>query len=91
LLHSHAEDEFSGGAYGSAKYDRLALLNAQFSSRMVIECRESELANLTALFKKVCRLAELGLTPVGGATRRGFGQGIWSIKEHEIYGGSANV
>ncbi len=88
LLHSHAEDEFSGGTYGSAKYDRLALVNARFTSRFVIECREAELADLQALFKIAQNLAELGLTAIGGATRRGFGQGLWKIEQAKVYGGS---
>lgn len=88
LLHSHAEDEFSGGTYGSAKYDRLALVNANFTSRFVIECREAELAELQALFKIAQNLAELGLTAIGGSTRRGFGQGLWKIEQAKVYGGS---
>ncbi len=82
LLQSHAEDEFSAGTYTTALYNRLAVLDAHFKTRVVLEARsEAELQVLEALFNPVRVLAEKGFVTVGGTSRHGFGRGRWKFKE----------
>lgn len=84
LLPSHAEDEFSAGTYNNALYNRLAVLNAVFRTRVVLEApNAAELAELERLFEPARRLAEQGFVAVGGAGRHGFGHGRWKFEEPE--------
>lgn len=81
LLPSHAEDEFAGGVYGNALYNRLAVLDAAFTTRVVLEApRDDDLGKLEKLFKQAQRLASLGFVTVGGASRHGFGHGHWEFE-----------
>lgn len=88
LLRSHAEDEFSGGVYGQALFDRIAVLDAGFQTRLVLEASSAaELSELENLFQVTRILAENGYIPLGGTSRHGFGRGVWAFAETREYGG----
>lgn len=73
-LQHHAEDEFSGGVYGSSKFDRVALIQAEFEWRMVIEAESPEQAE--ACFqnlRSVLALGEKRHLAIGGNQWRGLG------------------
>lgn len=42
VLHNHAEDEFSAGVYGSNKFVRFSVIQAEFSSEIVVEAPRSQ-------------------------------------------------
>jgi CRISPR/Cas system CSM-associated protein Csm3 (group 7 of RAMP superfamily) len=89
LLPSHAEDEFSGGTYGNALYNRLAVLGGVFKTRLVLQASpEKTLDDLDAIFKPARLLAEKGYIPIGGASRHGFGHGRWEFGVPVDCGGS---
>jgi CRISPR/Cas system CSM-associated protein Csm3 (group 7 of RAMP superfamily) len=88
LLRSHAEDEFSGGVYGNALYDRIAVLEAAFTAQLVLEAAgAAQLDDLESLFQPARFLAEHGYAPLGGASRHGFGRGDWQFGAPRDYGG----
>lgn len=76
----HAEDEFSGGVYGTNKFDRVALIEGIFEWKIVIEAETKEActAHWESL-KPVFKLAECGHLPVGGGQWRGFGWPRWEV------------
>jgi len=86
LVHAHAEDEFSGGVFEGSKFDRVALMDAKFKTRMVLEARKSEMAELKEILDVALALAEGGWLGVGGAASRGFGGCRWEIERREEYG-----
>jgi len=72
----HAEDEFAGGAYGPAKFDRMAVINGCFCWKMVLEdASDSEQQALDELL----RLAKDGQLGIGGGQWRGHGWLYWRI------------
>jgi len=88
LLKMHAEDEFAGGVYASALFDRLGLVNAQFTARLVLEAKtetqqeppQANMAQLTQALQPALELARLGWVGLGGQAARGFGQVQWHIQ-----------
>jgi CRISPR/Cas system CSM-associated protein Csm3 (group 7 of RAMP superfamily) len=88
-LQQHAEDEFSGGVYGTGKFERVALLQAQFAWRMVIEAKTPRQAHLYyQRLKPILKLGEQGHLPLGGNQWRGLGWVKWQVKTiHEGWAG----
>lgn len=80
LLKMHAEDEFAGGVYEDALFDRLVLVRAKFEARLVIEARKAEMACLEQALKPVFKLAEHGFIGLGGQAWRGMGHLQWAIQ-----------
>jgi len=77
----HAEDEFTAGAYGSSKFDRLALINAKFTGRLVLETEnEKEAENFKKLLEKLQELAKNGEIALGGGQWRGHGWVSWHFE-----------
>ena len=77
-LQHHAEDEFTAGAYGSAKFDRVAVFQGRFAWRMVLEdASEVEEKALLEIFK----LAAAGGIGIGGGQWRGHGWLKWTLDE----------
>lgn len=74
----HAEDEFSGGAFGSAKFDRVAVVEGSFEVRIVIE--NTTAAELAAVHD-LLRLAEQRQLGFGGGKWRGHGWLRWTGSE----------
>ncbi len=73
-LQHHAEDEFTAGAYESAKFDRVAVMQGRFAWRMVLEdASEDEKKALEEIFK----LAAVGAIGIGGGQWRGHGWLRW--------------
>ena len=77
-LQLHAEDEFSAGSYDSAKRTEARLLQATFSTRILVE-GESEEAIAPALreLDELFILGAFGHLPVGGKKTQGAGWGRW--------------
>ena len=81
-FHLHAEDEFVSGAYGSSKFDRLALINAKFKGRLVLETTNEILENdFQEFLHKLQELAEGGDIAIGGGQWRGHGWVRWHFEE----------
>jgi len=81
-LQHHAEDEFTGGAYGHAKFDRVAVMQGRFVWRMVLEdASEDEQAKVQAALKELFDLARAGQIGIGGGQWRGHGWLHWAIDE----------
>lgn len=80
LLKMHAEDEFAGGVYASALFDRLALTHAEFSARLVLEAKQREIDVLKQALQPALALAEQGFVGLGGLGWRGFGRLHWQIE-----------
>jgi len=76
----HAEDEFTAGAYGSSKFDRLALIGAKFSGCLVLETSTADLPQLQPLLEKLQELAEHGDIAIGGSQWRGHGWVSWHFE-----------
>lgn len=78
-LNHVAIDEFSGGVYGSGKFDRLALLEANFNWQARIDAQtDQEAKQLKDLIDQL--LQALGATanlPIGGGVWRGHGHLRW--------------
>lgn len=77
-LQLHAEDEFSAGSYDSAKRTEVRLLQATFSTRVLVE-GESEEAIAPALreLDELFILGAFGHLPIGGKKTQGAGWGRW--------------
>ena len=77
-LERHAEDEFSASTYKGAKYTVEAVLQGEFSSRLVIEARTAEELGLALeQLRGPLQLAELGQLPMGGDAFAGNGWPTW--------------
>lgn len=77
-LQHHAEDEFAGGAYGPAKFDRVAVMEGRFGWKMVLE--EADVHE-QRLFRELLGLARAGQVAVGGGQWRGHGWVQWSVDQ----------
>ena len=75
-MQHHAEDEFAGGAYGSAKFDRVAILQGRFRWKMVVEDPSED---EEAVLKNLFALARAGQIGIGGGQWRGHGWLNWQI------------
>lgn len=76
-----AIDELSGGAYGSAKFDRLCIARARFRWQATIVAdtaaeAEARAATLRQLLESLGR----GHLPLGGGVWRGHGHIIWLLE-----------
>jgi len=79
-MQHHAEDEFTGGAYESAKFDRVAVMAGVFRWRMVLEdATQDERLALT----EVLSLARDGRIGIGGGQWRGHGWPRWEVNDWE--------
>lgn len=77
-LQHHAEDEFTGGAFSTAKFDRVAVMHGRFGWKMVLEdATEIEKKALFELFE----LARAGQIGIGGGQWRGHGWLHWEIED----------
>ncbi len=80
FLEQHAEDEFTGGTYAEAKFNRLALLRGTFRFQYLIEAStQKELDESRALMAQLQALGGHRQIPIGGANWRGHGWVHWSI------------
>ncbi len=70
----HAEDEFAGSTYGTAKFDRVAVMQGCFQWKMVLEDATDE--EQMAL-GKVFKLVKAGQIGIGGGQWRGHGWLRW--------------
>jgi CRISPR/Cas system CSM-associated protein Csm3 (group 7 of RAMP superfamily) len=75
----HAEDEFTAGAYGSSKFDRLALIEAEFTGKLVLETPVEFIDELMPLLEKIQELATSGQVSIGGGQWRGHGSIHWDF------------
>ena len=82
----HAEDEFTAGAFGSSKFDRLALVSGVFSGKLVLEARTDAIAQLEPLLEKIQDLAISGQVALGGGQWRGHGGVRWEFGTHRKEG-----
>ena len=79
-LQHHAEDEFSAGVYESSKFDRVALVNAEFAWRLVIEVQDEKVAEeYSQLLSSIFEYGKQGFIPVGGGQWRGLGWVEWVV------------
>lgn len=80
-LQQHAEDEFTGGVYRSAKFDRMALIQGLFRCALLLEGPdESKLAEQQNLLDQVLERGRLGHLPLGGNQWRGLGWVRWQAE-----------
>ncbi|HNQ49644.1 MAG TPA: RAMP superfamily CRISPR-associated protein [Hydrogenophilus thermoluteolus] len=81
LWHQHvAIDELTGGAYGSAKFDRLSIARARFHWRATIEAESEQEARKLA--EPLCQMLQTlgdGHLPLGGGIWRGHGHVTWNL------------
>ncbi len=80
LLKMHAEDEFSGGVYASALFDRLVLSQACFTGKLLIEAKQEDMQLLEKSIQPALELAKLGFLGLGGQSARGMGHLKWDIQ-----------
>ncbi len=74
VLEMHAEDEFTGGVYGSGKYDRTALIQGEFSAPLHLDADSpEELERLCQTLKRLHPLLERQFLNLGGAQWKGLG------------------
>jgi CRISPR/Cas system CSM-associated protein Csm3 (group 7 of RAMP superfamily) len=76
-----AIDEFSGGAYGAAKFDRLSLAQAHLGWRARIDADDE--AQAKSLAESITALLDAlgdGQLPLGGGIRRGHGHVRWQLE-----------
>jgi len=79
-LQNHAEDEFAGGAYGSAKFDRVAVMQGRFAWKMVLEDATQEDKQVLAELFELARSGQIG---IGGGKWRGHGWLRWEIHRNQ--------
>lgn len=76
-----AIDEFSGGTYGSAKFDRLGIARACFNWRARIEADSADDArSLAQAIKDMLESLGQGHLPLGGGIWRGHGHILWKLE-----------
>lgn len=77
-----AVDEFSGSVYGSGKFDRLSLGEAEFSWAIKIEASSAaEQEHFTQIIRQLIQQLGAGLLPVGGGVWRGYGHIHWQLED----------
>lgn len=80
-LQQHAEDEFSAGAFSSAKFDRMALLRGGFRWRLVVQGASAEaLDRRVAWLETALNYAREGFMGLGGQQWRGLGWCRWEVE-----------
>lgn len=82
-LQHHAADEFAGGVYGPAKYDRMALISGEFRFRLTLEAPDAETLRQyrEGVIKPLLELARSGRIALGGSVWRGHGWVQWEFSE----------
>ena len=81
FLEQHAEDEFTGGTYAEAKFNRVALVRGTFKFHYLIEAdSEAELRQFRVLLAQLQALGKERQIPIGGANWRGHGWVRWSLE-----------
>jgi CRISPR/Cas system CSM-associated protein Csm3 (group 7 of RAMP superfamily) len=84
-LQQHAEDEFTGGVFPGAKFDRVAVMSGRFETRLVIEARSmEELLSLCQTLAPGLSLASAGFVPLGGGKWRGLGWLDWKWSRLQV-------
>ena len=79
-LQQHAEDEFAAGVFGSAKFDRMAVLRGSFKWRLVVQAAsKDELKHRVAWLQKALNYATQGFMGLGSQQWRGLGWCRWKI------------
>ena len=74
MFEHHAEDEFTQGAYGSSKFNEVALVEGEFEFEMVVVEREENLQkSYDELLKKLKIEGEKAMIDLGGKAFRGHG------------------
>lgn len=82
-LQHHAEDEFTGGPYSSAKFDRMAVMQSCFSWKMVLEL-EDKGQELKDALRDLFALMKQGQIGIGGGQWRGHGWLRWEIDDENV-------
>jgi CRISPR/Cas system CSM-associated protein Csm3 (group 7 of RAMP superfamily) len=73
-IQHHAEDEFAGSTYESAKFDRVAVMEGSFRWKMVLEDATDD---QKAALRDLLVLAQAGQIGIGGGQWRGHGWLRW--------------
>lgn len=77
-LHHHAEDEFTQGTYGRAKFDSVVLMSASFKTRLVVEAPvRAEVDMHLAFLGRLLPMMKAGHLPIGGRQWAGLGWVRW--------------
>lgn len=80
-LEQHAEDEFTGGTFGEAKFNRLALVRGTFKFQFLVEADDAvQLIELRRLLAIAHDLGRARRVPIGGANWRGHGWVRWELQ-----------
>ncbi len=81
----HAEDEFTAGVYGGAKFNRDVLVAGRMRFQIVLEAPTREaLGSMVRLLGPAFELARLGFLPIGGGKWRGAGWLPWTLESIEL-------
>ena len=81
LFEQHAEDEFTGGTYAEAKFNRIALVRGSFRFHYRIEAEtEAQLQDYRRLLAILADLGRARHIPIGGANWRGHGWVRWELE-----------
>lgn len=83
-MQHHAKDEFTGGVYASAKFDRVAVLQGTFNFKMVLE---DVLPEDKVLIAELLTLAKNGQLAIGGGQWRGHGWMSWDCNTDQLRDG----
>ena len=79
-LQHHAEDEFTAGAHGCSKFDRVAVLTGCFVWKMVVEGTAEELRQFyDEAIVPLLALVASGQIGLGGGQWRGHGWARWQV------------
>ncbi len=74
VLEMHAEDEFTGGVYGSGKFDRTCLVKGRFKAPWYLQAPdEEELEKGLELMRQLKNLADSRRIAIGGGQWKGLG------------------
>jgi len=80
-----AIDEFTGGVFGSGKFDRDVLIDGSFQFQLTLEASSvHELIHDWRTLLPAFQLALLGYVPIGGSKFRGSGWVPWQCKKIEF-------
>ena len=79
VVQHHAEDQFTGGVFEGAKFDRGAVFKGEFDLRIVLETNDATVENrfMTDQLPTLIRLGKGGFLALGGGKTRGYGGAPW--------------
>ena len=79
VVQHHAEDQFSAGVFGDAKFDRAAVFAGDFDIRIVLETCDDEVEQhfLEVQLPDLLRLGKGGFLEIGAGKTRGYGGVPW--------------